>query len=54
MPVLPPDKILKLIPSLFEINITESQTGVNLFRKLEKWDTIHFLYVIRFNTLYLF
>lgn len=36
MPVLPPDKILKLIPSLFEINITESQTGVNLFRKLEK------------------
>lgn len=37
MPVLPPDKILKLIPSLFEINITESQTGVNLFRKLEKF-----------------
>ncbi len=36
MPILPPDKILKLIPSLFEINITESQTGVNLFRKLEK------------------
>ena len=36
MPILTPDKILKLIPSLFEINITESQTGVNLFRKLEK------------------
>lgn len=37
MPILTPDKILKLIPSLFEINITESQTGVNLFRKLEKF-----------------
>ena len=37
MPILTPDKILKLIPSLFEINIMESQTGGNLFRKLEKF-----------------
>lgn len=37
MPLLTPEKILKALPSLFEINITEAQTGVNLFRKLEKF-----------------
>ena len=36
MSILPPEKILKLIPSFFEVNITETQTGINLFRKLEK------------------
>lgn len=34
MALLTPDKILKLIPSLFEIDLN---SGVNLFRKLEKF-----------------
>ena len=36
MALLSPEKILKLLPSLFEININEDKIGVNLFRKLEK------------------
>ena len=36
MALLSPEKILKLLPSLFEVNINEDKTGVNLFRKLEK------------------
>lgn len=36
MPILQPENFLKLIPSLFEVNITEAKTGINLFRKLEK------------------
>lgn len=36
MALLSPEKILKLLPSLFEINVNETQTGNNLFRKLEK------------------
>ncbi len=36
MPILTPDKILKLVPSLFEVNLNSDKTGVNIFRKLEK------------------
>lgn len=36
MALLTPDKILKLIPSLFEVNLNSDKTGVNIFRKLEK------------------
>lgn len=36
MALLTPEKILKLVPSLFEINLNSSNTGVNIFRKLEK------------------
>lgn len=36
MPILTPEKILKLVPTLFEINLNSSNTGVNIFRKLEK------------------
>ena len=37
MALLSPEKILKLLPSLFEINVNEDKTGINLFRKLEKF-----------------
>lgn len=36
MPILTPDKILKLVPSLFEVNLNSDKTGINIFRKLEK------------------
>jgi len=36
MTLLTPDKILKLMPALFEINLNSDKAGVNIFRKLEK------------------
>lgn len=36
MPILKSDEILKILPTLFEINLTSDKAGVNIFRKLEK------------------
>lgn len=36
MPIISSEKILELVPSLFEINLNSDKTGVNIFRKLEK------------------
>ena len=36
MPLLNSDEILKILPTLFEINLTSDRVGVNIFRKLEK------------------
>ena len=36
MPLLSPDKILKFLPSLFELNLSSDKAGIEIFRKLEK------------------
>ena len=36
MPLLNSDEILKILPTLFEINLTSDRVGANIFRKLEK------------------
>ncbi len=35
MPILTPEKILKFLPSLFEVNLNDSKAGNSLFKKLE-------------------
>ena len=36
MPLLSPDKILKFLPLLFELNLSSDKAGIEIFRKLEK------------------
>lgn len=55
MPILSAEDILKVIPSLFEVNLITDKSGVHIFRKLEKIFTFDegFIYFVNPDSLQL-